>query len=413
MNLRNLWIALLLCGSLRAEVTLQAYGEIPSSAKDSLGDTIGGLGSAVCYDPGTDSVFMMPDRGASDGGIDYRPRCYRIKITPGAADPKRLDCHIEQTILFRDQNGKAFSGLLADTASAPKNAGRRCLDPEAISVAPDGTLYVSDEYAPALLQFDRSGRLLRELPFPAWYRPVDAKGRPSFLSKSKLTAGREENRGAEAMGILPDGKRAVLLMQSALMQDGGKPAGTSRLLILDLRTGKPSAEYAYAFADPDRTTFEHLSVNDLTVVDDHTFLVLERDDLGRDGPLEHSVARYKSVWIVGTRGATNLLRLRGQPYDQSFKRLGRDAPVRFVRKTPLFNLPSLVSQLGIPAARLAAKWEGISLLPPRSKHSFHLIMTADNDFLNPVLTFHGKTLRFPRARDAVPTQLFEILATAP
>ena len=40
-------------------------------------------------------------------------------------------------------------------------------------------------------------------------------------------------------------------------------------------------------------------------------------------------------------------------------------------------------------------------------------MTADNDFLNPTLTLDGKITRFPRARDAVPTQIFEILAPRP
>ena len=420
MNLRNLWIALLLGSSLRAEVTLQAYGEIPSSVRDSLGDTIGGIGSAVCYDAKTDSVFMMPDRGAGDGTIDYQPRCYRIRITRNPANPRRLDYRIEETILFRDKNGRPFTGRLADTPSVPLHNSRRCLDSEAISVAPDGSLYVSDEYAPALLHFDRSGKLLREIPFPDWYLPRDSKGSLEYRARSKIVSGREENRGAEAMGILPGGKRAVLILQSALEEDGGKPAGTSRVLVLDLRSGKPVAEYAYAFADAAQfhLKFQNLSVNDLTVINDHQFLVIERDDLGRDGPIQVTPARYKAVWLVDTRGATNLLELRGRPYDQSppnpaFKPISRASGVKFVRKTELFNLPNLTSQLGMLPDQLAAKWEGITLLPPRSPKAFHVLMTADNDFLNPILHFNGASIRFPRARAAVPTQIFEILATAP
>jgi hypothetical protein len=38
-------------------------------------------------------------------------------------------------------------------------------------------------------------------------------------------------------------------------------------------------------------------------------------------------------------------------------------------------------------------------------------MSADNDFLNPTLHFAGVTQKFPRAQDAVPTQIFEITAT--
>ncbi|HVE16319.1 MAG TPA: esterase-like activity of phytase family protein, partial [Chthoniobacterales bacterium] len=299
--------AMLAASALRAEATLQAYGEIPASAKDSLGDTIGGIGSAIAYDPKTGDVFMMPDRGAGDGTIDYRPRCYRIKITPSAKNPKHLDCRVEETILFRDRKGRPFTGLLSDTSATPTRNGRRCLDSEAISIAPDGTIYVSDEYAPALLQFGRDGRLLREIPLPDWYRPRDRQGTIDY--RAKTVTGREENRGCEAMGILPDGKHAVMILQSALVQDGGKSGGTSRVLILDLRTGQPTAEYAYAFADPTAwhpaLKFKDLSVNDLTVVDKHTLLVLERDDLGRDGPLVHTTARYKTVWKVDLRGATN------------------------------------------------------------------------------------------------------------
>jgi hypothetical protein len=409
--------ALLAASALRAEATLQAYGEIPASAKDSLGDTIGGIGSAIAYDPKTGDVFMMPDRGAGDGSIDYRPRCYRIKITPSANDPKHLDCQVEETILFRDQKGRPFTGLLSDIAATPTRNGRRCLDSEAIAIAPDGTIYVSDEYAPALLQFSRDGHLLREIPLPDWYRPRDRQGRIDY--QSKTVTGREDNRGCEAMGILPDGKHAVLILQSALLQDGGKSAGTSRVLILDLRSGQPTAEYAYAFADPTAwphpLKFKDLSVNDLTVVDQHTLLVLERDDLGRDGPLVHSTARSKAVWRVDLRAATNLLELPGAPFAQSpaqpaFKPLSRNAKVRFVQKTLLFNLPDLTAQLGIPAEKLAAKWEGITLIPPRSNRGFHLLMSADNDFLNPTLHFNGVTTKFPRAQDTVPTQIFEIFA---
>lgn len=410
-------LALLAAPSLHAGATLDAYGEIPPDTRDSLGDTVGGLGSAISYDAKTGGVFMMPDRGAGDGTIDYRPRCYLLTITRDAKNPRRLDIAIRRTILFRDEAGRPFTGLNAGSSDSPMRDGRFCLDPEAICVAPDGTLYVSDEYTPALLQFARDGRLLRRIPLPFWYQPRDRKDRLVYKPGAKLVSGREENRGGEAMGILPDGKHAVIVLQSALTQDGGKPAGTSRMLVLDLRTGKPVAEYAYAFGTPGGgLKFENLSVNDLSVVNDHTFLVLERDDRGRSGPLQHTTARYKSVWIVDTSRATNLLTLRGRAYDQSpaapgFKALRRDAPVASVKKTPLFNLPKLTRQLGIAPSHLAAKWEGITLLPPRSKRTFHLLMSADNDFLNPTLHFTGVTHRFPRAQDAVPTQIFEITAT--
>lgn len=68
-------------------------------------------------------------------------------------------------------------------ASAPEARGVRCLDPEALSVAPDGSLYVSDEYRPALLHFDREGALLRDIPLLEWYRPIDSEGRTNYLTR--------------------------------------------------------------------------------------------------------------------------------------------------------------------------------------------------------------------------------------
>lgn len=417
MSLRVFGILLLAAATLRAEATILAYGEISASALDSLGDTIGGLGSAVAYDAKTGCVFMMPDRGAGDGSIDYRPRCYRIRLTPSAADPRRLEPRIEQTILFRDAKGRLFSGLVPDNPDSPSRDDRRCLDPEAIAVAPDGSLYVSDEYGPSLLHFDRSGRMLREIPLPKWYLPRSKKGQLDYRSKARLASGRTENQGPEAMGILPGGDRAVLIFQSALAQDGGKKAGTSRILILDLEDGRPLAEYAYAFG-PAPETFADLSINDLAVVDAHSFLVLERDGLGRSGPLRHSTARYKAVWLVDVRKADNLLEVPGMPYahrpgDPVFKPLERESNVIFARKTLLFNLPDITPSFGMSSGELAAKWEGLTLLPPASKHSFRLLMTADNDFLNPVLTYDGITTKFPRAVDRVPTQFFEIVVQKP
>jgi hypothetical protein len=412
-NLRHLWIGLLLTAPLHAEVKLVAYGEIPAISRDQLGDTVGGLGSAVTADPRSGDVFMMPDRGAGDGTIDYRPRCYRLSIPRSGT---HLLPKIEETILFRDQRGRSFTGLLSTDRSAPRNGSRLCLDPEAICAAPDGTLYVSDEYAPALLQFDRSGRLLRTISLPEWYAPRDRNQRLDYRPAPPTVMGRDDNRGAEAMGILPDGRHAVLIFQSALVQDGGRSTGTSRILILDLHTGRAVAEYAYAFADPHpwKLGFADLSVNDLAVVNDHALLVLERDNLGRDGPKNYQAARCKGVWLVDFSRATNLLSLPERPYAQSpgnpaFKPLHRDSPVAFVKKSLVFNLPDLVGQLGLDRKQLAAKWEGLALLPAPSPKSLRLLMTADNDFLTPHPVFNGVTENFPRAKDAVPTQLFEIL----
>ena len=48
-------------------------GSIPPDSVDKLGESIGGIGSAIemC---GDDGVAMLSDRGPGDGTVDYRPR---------------------------------------------------------------------------------------------------------------------------------------------------------------------------------------------------------------------------------------------------------------------------------------------------------------------------------------------------
>lgn len=399
-NLRALgWAALLLpAAALAAEVRLIAFGEIPASSVDALGDTLGGIGSAVAYDPRTGDVLLMPDRGAGDGTIDYQPRYHRVRLQRLG---DRLTARVVSTTLFRDERGRPFTGLSPDREDRTTHCERLCLDPEALAIAPDGSLYVGDEYRPAILHFRRDGRLLRVLPLPSWYAPHDAAGRPAYLPHAAITSGRTENQGIEALGLLPDGRHAVVILQSGLAQDGGRGAGISRVLILDLASGAPVAEYAYRFTRPWGASFRELSVNDLAVLDEHTLLVLERDGLGRDGNPSAAPARTKAVYRVDLRGATNLLALPGH-------RLPARG-LRPVKKTRVFNLPDLLAKNKIPRSTLAAKWEGLALLPSADAHEQRLLLTADNDFLAPNLRLDGRVVPFPCAQDAVPTQLVEVL----
>ena len=142
---------------------------------------------------------------------------------------------------------------------------------------------------------------------------------------------------------------------------------------------------------------EKLLVNDLAALDDHRFLLLERDELGRNGDKNPTTARYKSVWWIDTREATNLL-----PADGTTSR-------RSVGKHLLFNLPDLVPD----PKSLGAKWEGLALLPSPNPSEAVLLMTADNDFLTPVIHDEGKENPFPRVEDSVPMQFFKIRTPLP
>jgi hypothetical protein len=61
---------------------------------------------------------------------------------------------------------------------------------------------------------------------------------------SENTAGRVANKGMENLAISPDGDTLFGAMQSPLIQDGGTNGGYTRILRIDLRTGKTS-QFAY------------------------------------------------------------------------------------------------------------------------------------------------------------------------
>lgn len=387
--------------SLQAKTEIQAFGEMPSDTRDQLGDTIGGIGSGLVYDTKTDTFFCIADRGPGDGTLPYRPRYVKVKIKQ---DGKKLIPEVVESVLFRDAEGREMTGLIPNDrqADTPRmKDGRTSLDPEAIALAPDGTLYVTDEYGPYLYQFQQDGKFIRRITLPEAFRPKNDSGKLDFTPDSPIVFGRNINQGPEGLSLLPDGKTAVLAFQSGLMQQGGHSSPVTNLLFLDLTTGKPIAQYLYSFATQlpgsDRELkVERLSVNDILTLDATRFLVLERDGAGRDGREEPSVARYKAVWLIDTTNATNVLET--DPAD-----------AKPVEKQLVFNLPALVPD----PKTLSAKWEGIALLAPPKGRDVELMMTADNDFLSPVIHHDGQEYPFPRAKDTVPGQFFKIKAELP
>jgi hypothetical protein len=390
--------ALLPLLDLSASPVIEASGELSATIRDANGDTVGGIGSGIIYDAKTDEFLCLSDRGPGDGTLPYRPRIAVIKISQ---EGETLLPELVKTIIFKDEQGRDMTGLLPDNPDSDlpmMKDGRTCIDPEALALSKDGRLFVTDEYGPFLYEFKRDGTMLRRIALPAEFQPREASGKLNYTDKANLVSGRAINQGPEGMCLLPDETRAALIFQSASVQDGGKPSGLTKILVIDLASGTPVAMYRYPFSlDEAGLPPTQLSVNDLVALDDRRFLVLERDGQGRDGAKDHQLAKYKTVWVADTNGATNLL---GKNEDK------KEVPVA---KQLLFNLASLAKD----QKNLAAKWEGIVVIPPFSKEEVTLLMTADNDFLAATIHEEGKSYAFPRAEDEVPTQFFKIRAPLP
>ena len=195
---------------------LESVGCIPSSTLDFLGETAGSYGSAAAYDRQAGILYLTTDRGPGDGKIDYAPRLYALPLPhdSGSKDSSNFNFNLNLTgpgtaRLYKDPDGKPFTGLIPDSDDPEPRMkdGRRCLDPEGLSLMEDGNLYVSEEYFPSVLQFKPDGTFMARLVPPENYLPRNpTTGQVNFREAADRKEGREDNRGFEGVARSPDGK---------------------------------------------------------------------------------------------------------------------------------------------------------------------------------------------------------------
>ena len=101
------------------------------------------------------------------------------------------------------------------------------------------------------------------------------------------TAGRVANKGMEGLAITPDGKVLVGFMQSPLLQDGGDGGRSNRVVTIDVAT-HAIKQYAY----DNRVGGKNYNSSEIFALNDHQFLVLERDGKGLENG---SSTAFKSI----------------------------------------------------------------------------------------------------------------------
>ena len=398
---------------------LESLSSIPSSTLDSLGDTAGSFGSGSSYDPKAGILYLTTDRGPGDGAVDFSPRLYSIPLPTdekniASAIPSHLSAH-----LYKDPDGKPFTGLIPNSSDPEPRMkdGRRCLDPEGLTLMLDGNLLLCEEYMPSILQFKPDGTFMARLIPPENYFPRNpTTSEIDFREAPTRQEGREDNRGFEGVALSPDGKTLYAILQSALTQDGGKDAGATRLLVFDAFSGTPKSEYAVRFTDPaslpedgKKLKTKNLVFSDLLCLPDGRLLALERDNRGQDGSTKPKVAIFKSVCVLDLTSATDLTSLPDNPYshrisNSKFKPLNTSQPIEYVKKTLLFDFQDLnLPSQGLAWDQLPEKWEGLALL-----NNNRLLVISDNDFLTPELNLSGKKIPFPKCQTPIPTWLFTI-----
>ena len=235
--------------------------------------------------------------------------------------------------------------------------------------------FITDEYGPYVYEFDRlTGKRLRAFTLSAKFA-VSVQSPIGNNEISGNTSGRVANKGMEGLAITPDGRTLVGIMQSPLLQDGGTATGlTTRIVRIDIRTGA-THEYAYPLDNVKFTVSEILAVND------HEFLVDERDSKGL---ADDSTAVQKKIYKIDLAGAQDVSRISG----------AANLAAKAVPKILFLDIVTALSSKGMAGYDVPAKLEGLTfgtdvVIDGSTKHT--LYVSNDNDYTAVVANSHHPT----------------------
>ncbi len=366
---------------------------------------------------GGDTFLTVPDRGPNavpfnsniDNTASYINRFQTLKLNltanPGSALPFTLTPTLTKTTLLYSSTPLIY-GTGAGLGVGPGAPGQNTpdkfyftgrsdnfgpggslvttnarFDPESVRVSNDGkSVFISDEYGPYVRQFDRAtGQVIKTFTLPS-NLSVAFQSPQGAVETSTNTSGRTDNKGMEGLALTPDGKTLVGVMQAPLIQDSAKgdPANkTVRLVTIDIATGD-NKEFAYNLTAGS-------GVSDIVALNDHQFLVDERDGHGRaDG----SDAVAKQLFIIDTDGATDVTDLSGQAL----------ADAAIPKSGPFLDIVAALGEAGIPPSEVPAKIEGLAFgqdvtVDGQVEHT--LYVSNDNDFLSQVAPADGSMVDNP------------------
>jgi len=348
-------------------------------------DSFDGFGSGLAYTGVGNRYVLLPDRGPNafkyDGGesvdntTSWKTRFHTVDITvTETGDHFDVNLSLKHSSPMVNEAGQNYVGLL----TSPYRH-----DPEGIRVAPDGTVWVSDEYGPTIIQFDQLGHRIGALTVPANMLAKQA-GNEAFELQSNQS-GRVPNKGAEGLALTPDGHTLIAAMQAPLIQDGGKKGAFSRFMVYDLQDRTKAPKQLVYPLDAKHGISELLAINS------HQFLVDER--FGKGGP-ETQAKLY--LIDLNQPGLTDVSNVEALPEKKLPEEIVALKKTEFANIAKLLNTaPNVfVNEHGFPE-----KTEGYAFGPDLPDGRHLLLAVNDNDFHD---EFPNYVFAFAISKDALP-----------
>lgn len=230
-----------------------------------------------------EELWAMPDNGFGNkvNSPDFLLRVYRVRPDFETARGGSGAIGVLGFVQFRDPDHQVPWPITNEGTQDRVLTGAD-FDPESLRQDNQGDFWMGDEFGPFLLHFDDDGRLL-EPPIPL----------PGVKSPDNPTLGAEaptlpRSRGFEGTAISPNSKTLYPALEGALIADPDQQRRVIHEFDIASRsyTGK-TWHYRVESAD-------HF-LSDLTAVDRHRLLAMERDRF------QGAAAQFKRVYLVDLR----------------------------------------------------------------------------------------------------------------
>jgi hypothetical protein len=276
--------------------------------------------SAVLQGDGRDTFHFLVDNGfgSKSNSADSLLRMYSLKVDfrtrhggSGTVAPalwlsgRPASAFDDRTRLtLNDANHQLGLPIQADyanyydnAANAPVDAAIRSgrlltgadLDVESVRRDAKGNYWFGDEFGPYLVKTDAHGTVLRSaIPLPGVYAPENKD-----VLAGNAVANLPSSGGFEGMAINASGTRLFTLLEKTVT---GDPAKTLRIDEFDVASeAYTGVSYVYPLST------DGTNIGDMTAVDDHRFIVIERNG----GAATNGTLPFKKLYLIDLEGVAS------------------------------------------------------------------------------------------------------------